>query len=76
MGNLLRSVIIHARSIAGNNMRILNSASKIVFILIALTACMGFILGKLPTDSFMILATGAFAFYFSAKGDQTPYGGK
>lgn len=51
-------------------MEILKSASKIVFILLAVTACAGFLLNKLPVDSFMILVTGAFAFYFSNKGDQ------
>lgn len=48
----------------------LKSASKIVFVLLALTACVGFIIDKLPVDQFMLLATGAFAFYFSNKGDQ------
>lgn len=51
--------------------KIANSASKIVFILLALTASVGFIISKLPTDQFMLLATGAFAFYFSNKGDTT-----
>ena len=50
-------------------MDILKSASKLVFLLLALTACVGFILGVLPVQEFMILATGAFAFYFSNKGD-------
>lgn len=58
-------------------MELLKSASKLVFTLIALTACVGFLLGKLPTESFMILATGAFSFYFSAKGDNSqPFLGK
>ena len=51
-------------------MDIIKSASKLVFLLVALTACSGFLIGKLPVDSFMILATGAFAFYFSNKGTQ------
>lgn len=42
-----------------------------VFLLIAITACAGFLIGKLPTDQFMLLATGAFAFYFSNKGSTT-----
>lgn len=50
-------------------MEILKSASKTVFVLLALTACGGFLIGKLPVDSFMILATGAFAFYFSKNKD-------
>ncbi len=58
-------------------MNILESASKIVFIILAATACAGFILGRLPVDQFMILAMAAFAFYFSHKGDPNqPYAGK
>ena len=58
-------------------MKILQSASKIVFILLALTSCAGFFLGKLESKDFMVLAGMAFTFYFSAKGDQTvPFAGK
>ena len=58
-------------------MDIFKSASKIVFILLALTACIGFMMDKLPVDQFMLLATGAFAFYFSNKGEaKAPYAGK
>jgi hypothetical protein len=46
---------------------ILTSASKIVFILMAAAACAGFFLGTLSENNFMILAGGAFAFYFSNK---------
>lgn len=53
-----------------NNMAIFKSASKLVFVLLAVTACASFLLDKLPVDQFMLLATGAFAFYFSNKGDQ------
>lgn len=55
------------------------SASKTVFIAIAFTACIGFFVGKLPVDQFMILAGAAFAFYFSNKGDTSgnvPFAGK
>lgn len=54
------------------------SASKIVFIILAGTACAGFIMKLLPIDQFMILAISAFSFYFSNKGDggTTPYAGK
>lgn len=48
---------------------ILKSASKMVFIALAMTACAGFLLGKLPVDQFMVLAVGAFSFYFSHKGE-------
>ncbi len=56
---------------------IYKSASKIVFIVLTVTACTGFIIGKLPVDQFMILAIAASSFYFSNKGDSTqPYAGK
>lgn len=47
------------------------SASKIVFIMIALTACIGLFADKITPDNFMILAGGAFAFYFT-KGTPPP----
>lgn len=47
---------------------ILTSASKIVFIMLALTACISFYLGKLESKDFMVLAGMAFTFYFSNKG--------
>lgn len=49
-------------------MTILNSASKIVFILLAVTACVAFFVGKLESKDFMVLAGMAFTFYFSYKG--------
>lgn len=51
-------------------MKILQSASKMVFVLLTLTACVGFLLDKLPVDQFMVLAIAASSFYFSNKGDQ------
>lgn len=47
--------------------KILTSASKLVFLLLAVTACAGFFLGKLEAKDFMLLATSAFTFYFSHK---------
>lgn len=53
------------------------SASKTVFILLAGTACYGFLIGKLEPKDFMTLAGMAFGFYFSFKGDGgQPYAGK
>jgi len=46
-------------------MAILKSASKIVFLLIAISACIGFFLGKLDPKDFMVLAMAAFTYYFS-----------
>lgn len=58
-------------------MNVLKSASKIVFLLIALTACIGFFIDKLESTDFMVLASMAFTFYFAAKGDTSkPYADK
>lgn len=51
--------------------KIFTSASKIVFLLLALTACLAFMIGKLEAKDFMLLASMAFAFYFANKGDQS-----
>jgi hypothetical protein len=45
--------------------RIFRSASKVAFLGLMLTACVGFLLGTLPVDQFMLLATAASAFYFT-----------
>ena len=61
---------------------ILSSASKIVFILLAVSACVAFFLGRLNEGNFMILAGAAFSFYFANKGETgkdgtaPPYAGK
>ena len=57
--------------------RILSSASKLVFVLLAVSACVGFFVGKLEAKDFMVLAGMAFTFYFSNKGEtNAPYAGK
>ncbi len=48
---------------------IFKSASKIVFIMLALGAVIGFFVGKLESQDFMVLAISSFSFYFSHKGD-------
>lgn len=56
---------------------IISSASKIVFILLAMSACAGFFLGILESKDFMVLAGMAFTFYFSNKGESNvPFAGK
>ncbi len=45
--------------------KIFSSASKIVFIMMTITACAGFLLKYLPVDQFMILAIACFGYYFS-----------
>lgn len=51
-------------------MEIFKSASKIVFILVALSACVGFFIGALNENNFMLLAGSCFTFYFSNKGSK------
>ncbi|MFA5961902.1 MAG: hypothetical protein WC848_04435 [Parcubacteria group bacterium] len=59
------------------NMEVLKSASKIVFILMALATVGALFLGKISGDQFLLLAGMAFSFYFSNKGDSTqPFAGK
>lgn len=56
---------------------ILGSASKLVFLMLALTACVSFFMGMLESKDFMLLAGMAFAFYFANKGEPTqPFAGK
>lgn len=43
--------------------------SELVFLLVTLTACVAFGLGKLDSKDFMVLAMAAFSFYFSYKGE-------
>lgn len=60
-------------------MKILQSASKFVFVVLAVASCVGLFTGNISENNFMLLATSAFAFYFSNKGDtsgNTPYAGK
>jgi predicted membrane channel-forming protein YqfA (hemolysin III family) len=46
---------------------ILQSASKIVFILLTITACVGFFMKILDPKDFMLLASMAYGFYFASK---------
>lgn len=46
-------------------MRVLSSASRIVFLILTITACAGFILNILPVDQFMLLCVAAFSYYFA-----------
>ncbi len=58
-------------------MKIFQSASKLVFLMLAITACVGFFLGKLDPKDFMVLSGMAFSFYFANKGDLSqPFAGK
>lgn len=56
---------------------IISSASKLVFLLMAIAACVAFFIGKLDQNNFMILCGAAFSFYFANKGDASqPFAGK
>lgn len=44
---------------------IFHSTSRLVFLLLTLTACYAFIRGVLPVDQFMLLAVSAFSFFFT-----------
>lgn len=58
-------------------MNILESASKIVFILMAIGVLALTYVGKIDPKDFMMLAGMAFTFYFSNKGEPSePYAGK
>lgn len=58
-------------------MEIIKSASKIVFIIMALASVVALFIGKISGEQFMILVSMAFAFYFSNKGEANkPFAGK
>lgn len=58
-------------------MKILQSASKIVFIFMAFSVVLLTFFGIVDPKDFMMLASMSFAFYFSNKGEVTePYAGK
>lgn len=47
--------------------KIYTSASRIAFLLIVITVCAGFLLGKLDPKEFVGLAGMAFVYYFTKK---------
>ncbi len=56
---------------------IYSSASKVVFILMAVATIAGLFYDKVDPKDFMILASMAFSFYFANKGDNSqPFAGK
>ncbi|MFA5232065.1 MAG: hypothetical protein WC410_00055 [Candidatus Paceibacterota bacterium] len=56
---------------------IFKSASKIVFILMAIATIGALFVGKISGEQFLVLAGMAFSFYFSSKGETNqPYAGK
>jgi hypothetical protein len=58
-------------------MQIYQSASKIVFILMAVATIAGMLIGKIDAKDFLTLVSMAFTFYFANKGDNgQPFAGK
>lgn len=56
---------------------IFSSASKIVFLMMALGVHAALFTGKITGEQYMVLAGMAFTFYFSNKGEASePYAGK
>jgi hypothetical protein len=56
---------------------IMRSASKVVFILMAVATVAALFTAKINAEQFMVLSSMTFAFYFSNKGDVTkPYADK
>lgn len=56
---------------------IFKSASKIVFIIMAVSTVAALYADKITGEQFMVLASMTFAFYFSNKGEASqPYAGK
>jgi hypothetical protein len=47
--------------------KVFTSASKMVFLIMAISSSVGLFTGKLSEENFMMLTSGAFAFYFSNK---------
>lgn len=57
--------------------QILESASKIVLLTITAALVVGLFIGKIDQETFKIMATMVFVYYFTSKGDNAqPYGGK
>lgn len=54
---------------------IITSASKIVFIGMALAVIAGLFTGHIDSKDFMVLASMAFTFYFANKGESNPAAG-
>lgn len=56
---------------------IITSASKLVFVLMAVATIIGMFLGKIDAKDFLVLVSMAFTFYFANKGESNqPFAGK
>ena len=52
--------------------QILSSASKVVFVLMALAVVAGLFTNKVDQNNFMLLASAAFTYYFTRDKGTTP----
>lgn len=58
-------------------MEIIKSASKLVFVLMAVATIVGMFMGRIDAKDFLVLVSMAFTFYFANKGDTNqPFAGK
>ncbi len=56
---------------------IFSSASKLVFVLMAIATIIGMFIGRIDAKDFLVLVSMAFTFYFANKGDNSqPFAGK
>jgi len=54
--------------------KIISSASKIVFLLMAIATIAGLFVGKISGEQFLILTSMAFTYYFTRKSDNASNG--
>lgn len=55
--------------------QVFSSASKLAFLMLCFTVCVGFMSGVLPPADFVYLAGLAFVYYFTRPKNQTKDGG-
>jgi hypothetical protein len=56
---------------------IFSSASKLVFVLMAVATIAGMFMGRIDAKDFLVLVSMAFTFYFANKGENNqPFAGK
>ncbi len=56
---------------------IFSSASKLVFVLMAVATIVGMFMGRIDAKDFLVLVSMAFTFYFANKGESSqPFAGK
>jgi hypothetical protein len=71
MGQVTDAISLMINAIGG----LLNSASKLVFLMIAATVCTGFLTNHLETKDFMTVVMIVFTYYFTRSQFSNPGGG-